>query len=185
MVTKPTGRKPGRPRKPLPPPMKRRARGSIPPEKNPNRYALAAFEACARIAVAHGAKRLALLEQLVTGTFGEVVPEPDNIARFLRGEPCQFWLSRVSRVPNEAAAFRSWRYKHAFRPPLALLRNKLDHLLKSEDAKGRWHRAYVDVWEICISLDLSRIEEARRKAASVGESDHFERELRPRYFPNA
>ena len=190
MVTKSTGNKRGRPRKPAPPPEKRRSRGPVPPWKNLTRYGLAAFEACARVGVAHRAKRLEVLEQLVIFTYGEPVPTPDNIERFLRWEPCQFWFPRESRVPPETqrpaeTASARWRYKNDFRPHIDGLRNKLDKMVVAETEAGDWHRTYCAVLEICIASDRSRLDAARLLAASIGETEHFERDLRPHYFPSA
>jgi hypothetical protein len=183
MVTKPTGRPRGRPRKNgQPKPMGRRGRPRRPVSTDPNRYAFAIFELCIQDAKKRGISELAVVETLVGLAFGAVVPTSENLARAAGGVAHRVWMPpyklppwRLKQDPSEPA--ECWRYGNAFRPWADDLRRNLRRLRKGPD--GAWLRAMTSALLLCCEGEIHKIDEACAHAASVGESAYFEEHLRP------
>ena len=188
MVSKPTGRPRGRPRKsvvslaagPVGRPFKPLAR-------DPNRWALAFVERAIRAGAAAGYSELRIIDTFVTGQFGRIVETPENLERLRRDQLLYVWM-RGSRLPpwrmkqSPSDRCETWRYKNAFRPFIDDLRRKLRrHRGRNDDANRL--RTMADILEIC--LIGKRIDKARRLAASIGEAEYFEEKLRPSCFPYA
>jgi hypothetical protein len=183
MVSKRTGMPRGRPQKHALP-LEKRSRGRPPKPlaTDPDRYALALFEAHIRVAADAGMSELRMAETLTGLAYGLIVPTRENIDRLLRGEPflveMQPWRLppwRLKQGPSERS--ESWRLGNAFRPYADDLRRKLLRLRNGEDAQ--WLGTMASIWDICLRQQVDRIEDARRLAASI---EYFEKELLPRYL---
>jgi len=180
-VSNPTGRPRGRPRKSVASPAARlRGRPQEPLANDPNRYALAIFEAHLRGADVHGISELRMAETLVGIAFGAVVQTPDNFERLACGQPYQVWMPpvklppwRLKQDPSERG--ENWRYGNAFRPWADDLRRKLRRLRKGQNDDANWLRAMSLAWYICLQGNGDKVEDARQLARSVGESEYFEK----------
>jgi len=169
MVTKKTGGKRGRPTGPV--------------MDDPDRYALALFDAKVQIGKKRGVSERAVLKLLLVDAIGAVHPTPDNLARMVNGLPFRMWTLPLRLPPKELKRDRveDERYRDAFAPYLDDLRRELRKLRTRVDARGVWHRKMKRVWFLyhVEGADAAVIDLARRLAASVGEAAYFEKELLP------
>jgi hypothetical protein len=182
MVTKPTGRPRGRPKKPdQPKPKKVRGRPPQPLAANPDRYALAYFEAHFLGAALHRDRvsELQVAEQLAAQVYGETVQTPENLASKARGERYQVWMPpfRLDQRPYDGAP--NWRHGNSFRPWADDLRRKLRRLRNGSNDDARWLRAMGIAWFVCLQGNVDEIEYARGLAGSAGEAAFFEEKMLP------
>ncbi len=154
---------------------------------DPARWELAFVERGIRAGAAQGIKKLRIIDTFVTLKFvtaGDalIVEHSDNLELFRRDLP--FWVRKLDDKgsPPESNRPRTWRYGNAFRPFIDDCGRKLRRYHKREDDAARL-QTMANIWEIC--LRGNRIDKARRLAASIGEVEFFEEEMRPRFFPYA
>ncbi len=186
MVSKPTGRPRGRPRKSVASPARPVGRPPMPLADDPDRWALAFVERAIRATAAQGIKELRIIDTYVTWQLGVPVVDAANLDRlepYRRGRPGFWvWMPESKHLAALKCSPAPWRYEHAFRPYIDDLRARLRRYRRRDDDARRL-RIMADVWEIC--LRGNRIDKARRLAASIGEAEFFEEEMRPRHFPYA
>ncbi len=190
MVSKPTGRKRGRPRKPIPLRLNRdRGRPRVTLANDPYRWQLAVLEYDAlKLIAATGCGVMAAHETLATWRHGKIERTPENLAKFANGQPYSVWMPehkkfRISSDDTFTERQRDgwpWRNKNPFRPIADQLRKKLARYRKQDGARLD---IMVQIWGLCLSGPPEAVNEARRLAASIGEGEHFENEMRPICFP--
>jgi hypothetical protein len=189
MVSKRTGKPPGRPVGPV--------------MDHPDRYFLAQADAQVAIGKEHGNSERAVLKTLVGIAIGTVVPTPDllgymglrgtdidkigqiildNHASMSQGLPFRMWTLPLRLPPEELKRDRveDERYRDAFTPYVYDLQHQLRRLRRRDDPRGVWHRVMARVLRIFIEGDATKVDLARRLATTVGEIAFFERELLPR-----
>jgi hypothetical protein len=158
----------------------------MPLANDPNRWELAFVERGIRAAAAQGIKGLRVIDTFVTLDFAKrgiakIVETPENLECFARDQPYRVWMPD-KRLPPESYRYGIWRYRNSFRPFIDDLRRKLCRYRKREDDAKRL-QTMADIWELCLLG--KRVDKARRLAALIGEAEHFEEEMCPRYFPYA
>jgi hypothetical protein len=192
MVTKPTGRPRGRPRKTLvrvEMPKRPRGRPHMPVSKDPKRQAYAIYKAGVERAAEAGISEQRVAETFVGIAFGRFVPVASNYEALLRGERVCFQLiydpkavparKRWSRLNDESA---DWRNRNAFRPHADDLRRRVRHIEKRGGADREWLRKMVRIWRICLSRDRQLLREAAQLAEEIGETDVWQNRMLPEYF---
>jgi hypothetical protein len=183
MVSKPTGRPRGRPRKTVfaPSPKLDPWRPKSPFAQDPVRWDRALVERHVRAGKLKGYTELKMHEFLATLAAGAILRTPENIARFKADLPTLFWMPlhkkfprwRQTQEPRDRVDW-TWRYKTVFHPLADDVRRKLRRIRKEDPERLR---IMVATWEAAISGDF---DEARRLASSIGDAEAFEADLQSR-----
>jgi hypothetical protein len=174
MVTKPTGRPRGRPRKTLvrvEMPKRPRGRPHMPVSKDPKRQAYAIYKAGVERAAEAGISEQRVAETLLRGerVCFQLIYDPKAV-------PAR---KRWSRLNDESA---DWRNRNAFRPHADDLRRRVRHIEKRGGADREWLRKMVRIWRICLSRDRQLLREAAQLAEEIGETDVWQNRMLPEYF---
>jgi hypothetical protein len=170
MVSKRTGKPPGRPegsKKPL--------------ATDPERYVLAFMSAhldCARRCDVDSERRLAetvaaLLQGALIGTF-------ENLEKMADGEPFEVAIEKTKDPRNKQGV--GWRdRKSPYRPRADDLARKLRHFRRNPwiDEDARWLTHMSEVWRICLEGREEKEDYARYMAELVGERKYLERVMLP------
>jgi hypothetical protein len=189
MVSTPTGRNRGRPRKhPAKAVRPSAGRPYVPLAEDPQRWALAFLERGILAGKAKGLSESQTIDTYVTMTRGKIVETTDNLERRARGEPFFCWTMpdllppwRIQQDPS--AKTRSPRYKNAFSPHIDNLRTGPLRRYRNRSDDANRLRIMADIVELC--LRGKRIDKARRLAVSIDETEYFEEKLRPLNFSYA
>jgi hypothetical protein len=181
VVTKPTGRPCGRPRKYPTAQPKTRSQGR-PPKPiagDPERYRLALAGAVFRDAVERGISESRAAESLCK--FRSMVDTPDNWDRLFCGEKVDLYAPRRKGSVDKWSSGKigQWRDGNEFRPYAHDSATKNRRLRVRADHNGYWLQAMILAYLHCLRGDLDRMENARRFAAFCGEARHFEEVMRP------
>ena len=180
MVSKPTGRPRGRPRKAQPTAllMRKRGRPHIPLADHPDRYLLAILSAHIRIGLRNGLSEGHVLETFAGLWFGQPMLTPENVDAMTLGDGYRVWLPSFLM----GAESSDWRGKNAFRPLADNWRRTLQKIrTKATDNPDRmWLAAMTLAWEICFLGDATSRHKALQFAGSVGEASYFERKMKPK-----
>ncbi len=156
----------------------------------PDRWDLAFVERGIRAGRAEGIPQLRIIDTFVTWQRGKRVEKASDLDRLeplRRGRP-GLWMWMPETESKHLAALEDcnkrppapWRYQHAFRPHIDDLRAKLRRYRRRPDDAARL-RVMVDIMELCLLG--TKVDKARRLAASLGEAEYFEEKMRPRFFP--
>ncbi len=176
-MTRPTGNRRGRPRKPRPPkPKVKKGRPRKTVKENPERYSFALLQ----YHIDHG-RAFGLSERSVCNTFA-------SMAHGLFVETLENSLALLSRMPfavqfNETHLFQgsegiSWRGKNAIR---VYADNTYWQFRKFRQnaASARWLDGMSRLWEICFCKGGESLIEAQDLAEALGERRFFEERMRP------
>jgi hypothetical protein len=144
------------------------------------RYWLAFVEAHRRRAAAAGVSQNRITEMLIGLRYGKLVETPENVEAYLNGEekfqvyanPRRGEIPDLGEVSEDSSEHRN---KNVFRPITDNTLHKLRiHCQKHRaNADRLWLDAMVKSWEICLTGDFDKIEEARKLASGVGEEKAF------------
>jgi hypothetical protein len=169
MVTKPTGKREGRPRLPL--------------RNDKDRYAIAYFAAQRRIAGKRNFSTRSIALALMQMQHGKVVVNtPGNIRAMHEGRPFKVWTGPGKYRGDEKGSAEHPRNKsvfHALADDFARKERKLGQLdAKTDDA--RWFLAMARAWMLCLDGNGARsFAMAWRLAESVDQLSYFKREMAP------
>ncbi len=179
MVTRPTGKPAGRPKKPRPPIKPKRPRGRPPKPlaADPDRYEIAYFQVAADRGYRAGISERRIAETLAALRHGALVPTPENLSAMSAGKP---YAVRAPAWRGREGGF-DWRNKNSFRPIADALRLKAHRMRKdpAADQDARWLDHMSWAWLICLEryVDLEGL--AEYLADAVGEREYFDAWMRP------
>ena len=155
MVSKPTGRTRGRPRKPL--------------AERPGRYVFAQLEAFIQRAKERGLKEFQVAEVVASMLSSDISPIPGNPAGFVLNP------SDYRKTEDADKKAEQHRYGKAHRALADDLRRTLRRFRKDP-----WFLPMTASWRLCIDGELEKVDEARSLATSVGEEAFFDAEMLPK-----
>lgn len=177
MVSKPTGRPRGRPRKVTPTRSESRPRGRPrkPLSDDPDRHWLAFVQAHIPLAKADG------------------FSEADTIRAFIAPRIGQFELSEESLVVLNAGGTvplftpwtkgreggSEWRDRNSFNPHIDDVKRKLRRIRSTESDDSHWLAAMAIAWFECLQGRSDRADYARALATSKGELTYFQNVMYP------
>jgi hypothetical protein len=178
VVTKPTGRPPGRPKKDQPSrPPRKPGRPPLPLAEDPNRYEIALLQAAFDRGHAAGISERRIIETFAGLKYGRPIPAPENLEAMERGERYAVFTTLHRGDPQGF----DWRNRNSFRAigdscRLNVRRRRKDPAI---DADARWlaHMSWAD--RICRERRVEFEDLAEYLAEEVGELDFFNREMRP------
>ncbi|MBG0797174.1 hypothetical protein IYX23_05665 [Methylocystis sp. L43] len=177
MVTKPTGRPRGRPRKEQPS-LSKGPRGAPkkPLAKDPDRYFLALAQAHVDCGALSGISERRVFEAFCGLRYGVPLGTIENIATMRQGGPFLVVTDKQRGSPGP-----EWHQKNTFRARADSLRKKLARMRKDpqRDPDARWLAAMSSSWFICLQGFAQSIGFAEFLAESVGEQEYFKRIMRP------
>lgn len=177
MVTKKVpGAKRGRPSKPL--------------RLDPDRYRIARDQALIDHGMSKGLSEMQVLEALVSLRYGTLelgTPETRaNFENFATGKPFKVKLDSTKvkiqgDFEGDSPKGKPWSLKNVFHT-LANNRNrKMRRARKNPaiDEDARWLAVTSFIWKICLNRRVDLTDCAEWMAAKIGETNHFNEEMRP------
>jgi len=187
MVSKPTGRKQGRPKKMAvaPSPKLDPWRPKKPFAQNPDRWNWALLERHIRAGRLWGRSKLTMHHDLAKLRYGAIIRTPENLAKFESAQPFLVWMpphEKFKIAASDTLTERSrggwpWRQADPFRPIADDERRELSRIRKLD---GRRLDIMVGAWEAAKCGDF---DEARRLAQSIDDLEAFEKDLASRRIP--
>ena len=180
MVSKPTGRPRGRPRRHVTATPKKGSGGrpvrSL--ASDPERYWLAYAGAVFRDAADRGISELRTAESLCKLRL--MTDKPDNLDRLFRGEKVEIYApSHKGNVGKWTPGKTRWRDSNEFRPHAHDHKTKIYRLRIRNDRNGHWLQALSLAYLHCLRGNADKIETVRRFAAFCGETRHCEEVMIP------
>jgi hypothetical protein len=184
MVTKPTGRPRGRPKKERPPPA---PRSSGRPKKalaeSADRYFLAIVQANIDKAKENGISERRVVEVYSALRNGMIVDTPENLTAMLDWKKFEVYFKGRRRgcLPDHQNHSGQWHEQDAFRPDADGIRLRLRKIRNAElpDADWFWLAAMSRAWLICFEGEMRLTTYAEALAAIAGERDYFNRVMKP------
>jgi hypothetical protein len=180
MVTKPTGRLPGRPKKPHGEPVNHSKQLANAPE----RYYLALRQALIDQGRWKGISDNRVGETMAALRYGIPFDDPSNLAAMMQGKPYKVWADpSKGDIPahgNSGGGER--RDKNVFTAVDDGHRRKTLELRKANpfnDENARWVCAMTIVWGICLLGENELRDFALSQASSVGEENYFRNTMAP------
>jgi len=167
MVSRPTGREPGRPRKRPAKPKGGRGRGRPTIMSRPGWHVYAMFEAYIERAKEHwGISELQMLERIAKDL--QLGDDPIRLPSWR--------IEQIKENPSQLSA-EGWRLGKANRPLAWDLRRTLERLRKGADADH--FQAMTASWRLCLDGELEKANEARRLAAYADMEAVFDEQMLP------
>lgn len=184
MVSQPTGRSRGRPKKERPPtaPMSRgRPKKAL--AESDDRYFLAIVQANIDKAKESGISERKVVEVYSALRNGMIVDTPENITAMIEWNKFEvsFKGHRRGCLPDHQNHQEQWHQKNAFRPDADGIRLRLRKIRNAEptDASRRWLAVMSSAWRICFEGNMRLANHAEALAAIAGERDYFQRAMKP------
>jgi hypothetical protein len=182
MVSKPTGRPVGRPKKlivqttdkPIGRPRKLLA-------TDVDRYSLAILQAWIDNGAHHGMSERSICDAYASLRFGSPRRTKDNFVLMQCERPFQVLFNTNKTRLKGCYQGKEWHELNTFRPYADDFRRKLRKIRNKDrsDVDRRWLAAMSDAWRICFSGDLSTKTHAEALTAVVGERGYFSRVMQP------
>jgi hypothetical protein len=185
MVTKPTGRPPGRPKKSKAIAIPKQPRGR--PVKllceDPERYLLSLLQAHIEMGALIGKSDNAIAETFVGMYYGRLLKIPENIEAFERGEKFRVFMlpGDPGFITRGALGGATWRDKDIFRQIAAIKIRYLREVRNGHVANPnrRWLAAMTRAWISCYQGMKEDMDLARSFALLAGEGRYFAEIMAP------
>lgn len=177
MVSKPTGRPRGRPRKIAPTASQNRRRGRPPKSlsNDPDRYWLAFVQAHIPLAKADGLSEVDTIRAFIAPRIGLFEPSEDNLVVLNAGGTIPLFAPWTKGREGGS----EWRDQNSFNPHIDDVRRKLRTIRSSQSNDAHWLAAMAIAWFECLQGRSNRVGYARALATSKGELTYFENVMYP------
>jgi hypothetical protein len=187
MVTEPTKRPRGRPKK-FRAPISKRSKGRPPKllALDPDRYFLAILQANIDAALDAGKKERWVINQFAAIRYGIPIYTPENLELYENGKPFQVLINardypRRGTVWQDREPGLEWHNRTAFSPYAETIRVKIRKIRARapNDPDRRWLAAMSLAWRACFEGDLSKLNYTEYLAAAANELKYYSSIMKP------